>query len=77
METRRVDYTKRETWCEANLFIIAEHLGYVPDQRFADTLCDFIIKIARNATVTNYLLVVARNCFDKVTPPLEKVNSRH
>jgi hypothetical protein len=77
MERGQIDYTKPDAWSVDNLTIIAEDLGYVPDQRFADTLDHFIIKTVKDAKVTSYLLVVAQNHFENVRPPLEKVNSKH
>ncbi|HEX7542771.1 MAG TPA: hypothetical protein VF385_01680 [Patescibacteria group bacterium] len=72
LESRKVDYTKPSTWSEDNLPEIAKDLGYVPDQRFRDTFRQFVIETVANARVTDFLLVVARNAFNRVKPPLQR-----
>ena len=73
-----LDYTKKEVWCDdKGMGEIATNLGYVLNDRFRTVFLDFVVGTVVDATMTDFLLLVAQHYFSKVTPPLTKINGRH
>ena len=77
MGEKKLDYTKKDTWSENHLPIIARDLGNVLNDKFTDAFRIFTAQTIAKAKVTHYLFIVATNFFNTVKPPLEKTNGRH
>ena len=60
-----------------NMPSIARDLGYVLNGRFITVFRDFTVQTVAEATVTEFLFVIAQNSFGAVTPPLEKQIAGH
>lgn len=58
-----IDLFDRNNWKVNNSSLIAETLGFEDDELFRDCLSVFITEIMLNATVLEYIVVLAHNHF--------------
>ncbi|KUK79759.1 MAG: hypothetical protein XD95_0147 [Microgenomates bacterium 39_7] len=56
-----IDLFDKNNWQVNNSSLIAETLGFKDDELFRDCLSAFITEIVLNATVLEYIMVLAHN----------------
>lgn len=68
-----LDFTDKKIWRLENTQTIASSLGFQPDPRFQQVFEQFL-PIVEQASVTQFLFILALRYFSEIAPPLLRIN---